>query len=241
MPKVTMITISAEERTALEKAAKYGAMSLFRLRCQATLLKTESRTSLAIARQLGYCEMSVNDWLYRYRQPSLPGLKVQKGRGRKAALQADTNLAAVRQAVQNNRQRLLLAKAELEQNLGKQFGMLALKRFLKKREVLAEFEALSQQGHTDVLCGDESRVSMLPCVSYGWQFADEQVTMPSERGGGVRLDVLSLSVCRLTVVVLDNARVHRKVVKERGRLWQECGLFVWFLPTYSPHLTLVKP
>jgi len=132
MPKVTMITISAEERTALEKAAKYGAMPSFRLRCQAILLKTESRTSRAIARQLGCCEMSINDWLYRYRQPPLPGLKVQKERGRKAALQADTDLAAVCQAVQNNRQRLLPAKAKPEQNLGKQFGMLALKRFLKK-------------------------------------------------------------------------------------------------------------
>ncbi len=76
--------------------------------------------------------MSVNDWLKRYQQQGLAGLKVQKGRGRKAILQADTDLAAVRQAVQGSRQRLSLAKAELEQELGKQFGMLALKRFLKK-------------------------------------------------------------------------------------------------------------
>ena len=137
-----------------------------------------------------------------------------------------------------------------------------------KREALAEFEALSEQGHINLLYGDESRVSMLPSVPYGWQFADERVAMPSEKGGGVncfallsrqnqchahftegkitaawiseRLDALSLSLSRLTVVVLDNASVHVKAVKERGHIWQERGLFVWFLPTYSPHLNIAE-
>ncbi len=92
--------------------------------------------------------------------------------------------------------------------------------------------------------------------------------MPSERGGGIncfallsrqnacqahftegkvtaswiseRLDALSLSLRRLTVVVLDNASVHTKAVKERGQIWQERGLFVWLLPTYSPHLNIAE-
>ena len=137
-----------------------------------------------------------------------------------------------------------------------------------KREYLGELEALSEQGQIDLLYGDESRVSLQPCVPYGWQFADEQVIMPSEQGGGVncfalisrtnqcrvhltdgsitadwvseRLDALSLSLRRLTVIVLDNARVHTKAVKERGAVWQERGLFVWFLPTYSPHLNIAE-
>jgi len=116
--------------------------------------------------------------------------------------------------------------------------------------------------------GDESGVSLLPCVPYAWQFADEQVVMPSERGGRVncfalisrdnrlhrhltgqaitaawvseRLDALSLSLSRLTVVVLDNASVHKKAVKERRAVWQERGLFVFFLPSYSPHLNIAE-
>ena len=145
MPKVTIVPLSAAERAALEKASKYGTTPSFRLRCQAILLKSdadEKRTSLAVAKQLGCCEMSVNDWLKRYQQQGLAGLKVQTGRGRKAILQADTDLAAVRQAVQSSRQRLSLAKAELEQELGKQFGLLALKRFLKKTAaVTSEYDA----------------------------------------------------------------------------------------------------
>lgn len=137
-----------------------------------------------------------------------------------------------------------------------------------KRECLTEFEQLSEQGQLDLFYGDESRVSLQPCVPYAWQFADEQVVMPSEQGGGVncfallsryntclahltedtitaawiseRLDIFSLSLRRLTVVVLDNARVHTKAVKERATVWQERGLFVWFLPTYSPHLNIAE-
>ena len=33
--------------------------------------------------------------------------------------------------------------------------------------------------------GDECRVSLQPCVPYGWQFADEEVSMPSGQGGGL--------------------------------------------------------
>jgi transposase len=133
---------------------------------------------------------------------------------------------------------------------------------------LVEFEQLSEQGHIDLLYGDESRVSLLPCVPYGWQFADEQVFMPSDGRGGVncfalisrqnacqfhltegkitgdwiseRLDALSLSLHRPTVVVLDNASVHVKAVKARSAVWQERGLFVWLLPTYSPHLNIAE-
>ncbi len=58
--------------------------------------------------------------------------------------------------------------------------------------------------------------------------------------GSERLDALSLSLSRLTVVVLDNASVHKKAVKERWAVWQERGLFVFFLPPYSPHLNIAE-
>ncbi len=137
-----------------------------------------------------------------------------------------------------------------------------------KREYLGELERLWEQGKIDLFYGDESRVCLQPCVPYAWQFRDEQVGMPSAQGVGMscfallsrdnrcfsavtqasidatwiseKLDQLSLSLRRLTVVVLDNARVHTKAVKDRSWVWQERGLFVWFLPTYSPHLNIAE-
>jgi len=76
--------------------------------------------------------MSVNDWMVRFAEQGVDGLKVARGRGRKGILQKDTDLEAVRRAVQNSRQRISLAKAELEEELGKKFSQLTLRRFLKK-------------------------------------------------------------------------------------------------------------
>jgi len=105
-------------------------------------------------------------------------------------------------------------------------------------------------------------------VPYAWQFPGEQVAMPSEGRGGVncfallsrdnrthwhltegsitaawvseRMDALSLSIRRPTVVVLDNASVHAKAARERAAVWQARGLFVFFLPAYSPHLNIAE-
>ena len=101
---------------------------------------------------------------------------------------------------------------------------------------LGELERLSKLGLIDLYYGDESRVSVDPCVPYGWQFAGESVFMPAAKGAGLNcfalltrandllFDVthqritsqfiveqserLSFSVRKMTVVVLDNARVH---------------------------------
>ena len=56
-----------------------------------------------------------------------------------------------------------------------------------------------------------------------------------------QLDRLSLGLARPTVVVLDNAPIHHgRAVRQRRDAWQERGLFVFYLPTYSPHLNIAE-
>jgi transposase len=136
-------------------------------------------------------------------------------------------------------------------------------------ECLSELEKLSKLGLIDLYYGDESRVSIDPCVPYGWQFAGENVFMPSAKGVGLncfallsrandllfetkikritsefileQLERLSFSIKKVTVVVLDNARVHTagKVESRRG-FWQKRGLYIFYLPPYSPHLNIAE-
>ncbi len=116
---------------------------------------------------------------------------------------------------------------------------------------------MSEQGLIDLYYGDESRVSLQPCVPYAWQFKGENVFMPSTQGRGLncfallsrantcrfetthnaidarfiveQLEGLSWGLKRITVVVLDNAPAHvAKSVKERRSFWQERGLFVFY-------------
>jgi len=95
------------------------------------LLKGERRTSSEIADLLGCCEVVVNNWLKRYESEGIDGLRTKPGRGRKPVLDADDDLPRVKAAVAANRQRISLAKAELEAELGRRFSTKTLQRYIK--------------------------------------------------------------------------------------------------------------
>jgi transposase len=128
---------------------------------------------------------------------------------------------------------------------------------------------LAEESLIELYYADAARVSVNPNVPYGWQFADEDVFMPSTQGAGVncfailkrnnecffqttqqsinsefifeQFEQLSMKLKKLTVVVLDNAPVHTaKLIRERIPVWQERGLFLFYLPRYSPHLNIVE-
>ena len=131
MGKIKTIELTPEQRTALEKGYREDPSHAFRLRCHMILLKSQQRSSAQIAETLGCCEVVVNTWLQRYQTQGLDGLHTKPGRGRKAILNPETDLAQVKATVQSNRQRISLAKAELEEALGKNFSQKTLERFVK--------------------------------------------------------------------------------------------------------------
>jgi transposase len=138
-----------------------------------------------------------------------------------------------------------------------------------KQEILGELETLSERRKIDLYYADEASVARTPCVPYAWQFTDEEASMPSEQGKGINCFALlarnnraviettvetmtsqflfeqferfSVGLKKLTVIVLDNAAVHRaRIIKERLGVWQQRGLFLYYLPRYSPHLNIVE-
>jgi transposase len=137
-----------------------------------------------------------------------------------------------------------------------------------KKQYLLDLEQLAAKKLIDIYYADETQVSMRPCVPYGWQFKDEQVGMPTSKEGKIncfgmisrsndfvwattetidshfiveQMDKFSFSINKPTVIVLDNARPHTATkVKERIGVWQSRGLYLFHLPTYSPHLNLAE-
>lgn len=56
-----------------------------------------------------------------------------------------------------------------------------------------------------------------------------------------KLSFETLRLERVTVVVLDNAPSHiAQSVRERKPFWQKRGLFIFYLPSYSPHLNIAE-
>lgn len=138
-----------------------------------------------------------------------------------------------------------------------------------KTEKLQELVQQEKDGLIDLYYGDESHICTEGYVPYGWQFRGEDVYIPSERGLRLNifgmidrnnrydgfsttenmtadkvadfLDRLSLRIRKNTFVVLDNASVHRcKLMRELRPIWEKRGLFLFFLPPYSPHLNIAE-
>jgi transposase len=138
-----------------------------------------------------------------------------------------------------------------------------------KLEQLKELEQLSKDGKIELFYGDESHVCTGGYVPYGWQFPGEEVCILSEKAHRINclglinrqscwywattqenidaqfvleyLEDFSFKIHHETVVVLENASVHKaKVIQERIPYWQSRGLFIVFLPPYSPHLNIAE-
>lgn len=121
----------------------------------------------------------------------------------------------------------------------------------------------------DLYYGDETQVSEKGYVPYGWQFKDEPVHIPASKGRSMnyfgllsrsnqffyesstetitssfvlsQLDGFSFELVKPTVVVLDKASIHTaKKIKARIALWQERGLYLFYLPPYCPHLNIIE-
>jgi len=122
MGKMKTVELSETERASLEQGYREGKRHTFRKRCHIVLLKREARSSAEVADILGCCEVVVNNWLKRFEGAGVEGLKTRPGRGRKPIVDTQEDLERVKQAVQASRQRLCLAKAELEAELGKTFS-----------------------------------------------------------------------------------------------------------------------
>jgi transposase len=131
MSRLILLNLTDDQRAALEKGYRHGKSHAFRTRCHMILLKAERLTSAQVAERVGGCMMSVSGWVARYRAEGIDGLATKPGRGRKAILDDQADLERVRVAVQAHRQKISLAKAELEAELGKEFSAMTLKRFLK--------------------------------------------------------------------------------------------------------------
>jgi transposase len=146
MGKIKTVELTGAQRAALEKGYRTGSSHAFRLRCQMILLKSERRTAAELAELLGCCEVVVNNWLKRYESEGIEGLRTRAGRGRKPVLDAEQDLPRVKAAVAANRQRISLARAELEAELGKSFSTKTLARYIKNM-VLAinESESVPQR------------------------------------------------------------------------------------------------
>lgn len=136
-------------------------------------------------------------------------------------------------------------------------------------DLLQKLKRLEKLGYLDLFYGDQSSFSMNPNVPYGWQEKGNAIKIvPSketpinifglmsknneleayECTGSMTSSVVIAFIDDFiesrkgrTAIVLDNAPIHKSdEFKEAMKRWEEQDLFIFFLPTYSPHLNLIE-
>ena len=141
--------------------------------------------------------------------------------------------------------------------------------FRQAQQELGELQRREAAGEIDLYYGDESGFALRPALAYAWQPVGKRIEV--EHTGREQINVLGLlrrdgefvpftaedavtsetvSACldyfaarlrRKTVLVLDNAPVHKsKAVKACLGRWAAQGLHVKYLPSYSPELNVIE-
>jgi len=124
-------------------------------------------------------------------------------------------------------------------------------------------------GHIDLRYADETTFSLQPNVPYGWIPTGEQRGIPSRKGGNLNvfgllnlqgelttyqttqsvnsqtivdwLDNFASTIKKMTVVILDNAPWHiSQSVENKIEQWEQKDMFIFRLPSYSPHLNIIE-
>ncbi|KJR41962.1 transposase [Candidatus Magnetoovum chiemensis] len=142
-------------------------------------------------------------------------------------------------------------------------------QYQQKKEALDKLKQEDEQGLIDLRFVDESGFCLNPYVPYAWQEEGSSIeieTTISERLNVLGLlnlhndlksytfetsittetviaciDDFSKCLKKKTVLVIDNASVHTsKAIKAKIPQWQEKGLELFYLPTYSPELNLIE-
>lgn len=131
MGRVNTPTLTEAAKVELEQRLRSAKSHAVRMRCQTVLLKAEGRPSKEVAGIVKMCEMSVNNWLNRYKANGIDGLLTKPGRGRKKLIFSQKENDSALELIKANRQRLQTAKAEWEVQQGKSIGRDTFRRFLK--------------------------------------------------------------------------------------------------------------
>lgn len=142
--------------------------------------------------------------------------------------------------------------------------------FREAEKELKTLKEQENAGLIDLVYFDESGFSLQPVVPYAWQAPRTQIRLPSSShhkrinvlgflqrnnrfspyivesnvsGDTVIacIDAFTKSLRKPTVIVIDNAPIHKgRAFDEARARWQQRGLRLFFLPSYSPELNLIE-
>jgi transposase len=141
--------------------------------------------------------------------------------------------------------------------------------FQAAKAELEGFRAQAEASEIDLYYFDEAGFTLDPCVPYAWQTVGETIEIPAASSDRINVlaflstdlrfhpfvfeetidaeiviacfDYLCQIITKPTLVVIDGAPTHKSdAFQARLEEWEAHGLYVYFLPAYSPELNLIE-
>jgi transposase len=138
-----------------------------------------------------------------------------------------------------------------------------------KYQELKQLIKLYQENYISLYFADESAFNLEGYVPYGWQPKGEYLTITPSKSLSTKIfgimnldnelhaystqgsmdsqtvitfiDDFHKKITKPTVIVMDNAPIHKSHdFQQKIKQWKEEDLFIFFLPTYSPHLNPIE-
>lgn len=136
MGRTLKIHLTDFQKQELNTGFRNGSTHCFRERCRMVLLKSEGLTTREICNFVTVkSQGQINHWikiyLTDYPKLGIAVLRNAEGQGRKPLFNSDTQTERIKELVKQERQKLSLAKAILEKEMGKPFHIRTLQLFLK--------------------------------------------------------------------------------------------------------------
>lgn len=141
--------------------------------------------------------------------------------------------------------------------------------YKEKSAQLTDFKRLESEGKMDLYYLDETGFCLVPSVPYGWQNVGEYLPIKSRRSSRLNvlgimnrnnhletyissqsinsdvviacIDAFFPEVDKPTVIVVDGSSIHTSdIILDKIEEWQERGITIFKLPSYSPQLNLIE-
>jgi transposase len=143
------------------------------------------------------------------------------------------------------------------------------KAFARCQRELAALQQQEDQGKIALYYFDEAGFALDPTIPYAWQEPKSVIELPAMRSGRINVwgflnrnndwhaymfeqsihtgvvmacfDAFCHTITHKTVVVVDNASIHRsEAFEDRMPYWKQHGLIIKYLSPYSPELNLIE-
>src|SRR5256712_8916798 len=143
------------------------------------------------------------------------------------------------------------------------------KAFARGQRELAALQTQEDQGKIALDYFDESGFALDPTIPYAWQEPKSVIELPARKYWRINVlgfmnrhndlhpfmfegsihtgvviacfDAFCQTLTQKTVVVMDNASIHRsEEFEDRIPYWKKQGLIITYLPPYSPELNLIE-